>query len=285
MSVRTVFHSAIVSTATFGLLICGFQPAMGVERRDSGQDDVRRVELFEAMKNGDIEVKFVPRDAARANLLVENKTKKPLHIQLPDAFAAVPVQAQFGGGMGGGGMGGMGGGGMGGMGGGMGGGMAQGMGGGMGGMGGGGMGGMGGGGMGGMGGGGGFMRVAAEKRHKVALTTVCLEHGKPDPNPKIPYTIIPIEQFTQDPSVIELCTHLGYGRVPQNTAQAAAWHLMDKMSWQELASKNRRESAYTGNTPFFNGNELRAAMSVVQYVSKDEPAVQVSLADDYTSAE
>ncbi|QDS90370.1 hypothetical protein EC9_45780 [Rosistilla ulvae] len=285
MSVRTAFHSTISSTAVFGLLICGLQPVMGVERRDAGDDNVRQVELFEAMKNGDIEVKFVPRDAARANLMVENKTKQPLHIQMPDAFAAVPIQAQFGGGMGGmggGGMGGMGGGGMGGMGGG---GMAQGMGGGMGGMGGGGMGGMGGMGGGGMGGGGGFMRIAAEKRHKVALTTVCLEHGKPDPNPKIPYTIIPIEQFTKDPHVIELCTHLGYGRVPQNTAQAAAWHMMDKLSWQELALKNRSESAYTGNTPFFNIGELRAAMALVNYVSKDAPIAQVSLADDYTSAD
>ncbi|NND95949.1 MAG: hypothetical protein HKN47_01315, partial [Pirellulaceae bacterium] len=107
-------------------------------------------------------------------------------------------------------------------------------------------GGMGGGGMGGggMGGGGGFMRVPPERMKKVSVTTVCLEHGKPDPNPKMAYKMVPLEQFTDNPQVRVLCEALGYGQVTQNTAQAAAWHLMDDMSWQQLAKKNRVESKY-----------------------------------------
>ena len=68
------------------------------------------------------------------------------------------------------------------------------MGGGMGGMGmgGGGMG-MGGGGMGG-GGGGGFFNIPAEKVGQFKVQTVCLEHGKKDPRPAIPYEIKPIER-------------------------------------------------------------------------------------------
>ena len=100
------------------------------------------------MDAGQIEVKIIPQNATKANVLIRNLTDKPVELRLPKAFASVPVLAQgmMGGmgGMGGGGMGGMGGGGMGGGGG-------QAGGGGMGGMGGGGMGGMGGGGMGGMG--------------------------------------------------------------------------------------------------------------------------------------
>ncbi|KAA5545584.1 hypothetical protein FYK55_06325 [Roseiconus nitratireducens] len=160
------------------------------------------------------------------------------------------------------------GGGMGGMGGGMGGG-GQAMGGGMGGMGGG-MGGMGGGmGMGGMGGGmGGFMRIPPQREQKVSVTTVCLEHGKPDPNPKMAYTIVPLEVVTKDERVHVLCEALGYGQVAQNTAQAAAWNLMDDLSWQTLAAKNRVESKYTGNVRWFSPIEIKAAMAVVREATR-----------------
>jgi hypothetical protein len=185
-----------------------------------------------------------------------------------------------GGGGGGGGMGGMGGGGgqgmgggMGGMGGGMGGGGMGGMGGGMGGMGGG-MGGMGGGGMGGM------FRVNPERPGKLKVPCVCLEHGKQDPNPRMKYKIVPLEQVNVDPRVRDLCTVLGQGKVAQNTAQAAAWHIANRMSWDELAHKNRIESQYTGNVKFFNPIELQSAFQLTGLINQEqklrETADQVS---------
>ncbi|WP_237607205.1 hypothetical protein [Roseimaritima sediminicola] len=257
--------------------------------------EARDVEFFQAMENGDIDVKFIPRNAAEANVIIKNKTDKPLHIRLPDAFAGVPVNAQFGG-MGGMGMGGMGGGmgmgGMGGMGGGMG--MGQAMGGGMGGM-----GGMGGGmGMGGMGGGMGMgmgaMRIAPEKVRKLAVTTVCLEHGKPDPTPKMAYKIVPLDVVTKDERVASLCSMLGRRQIAQNTAQAATWHLTDGLKWRELAAKNRVESRYSGNVPFFTPVELRQAMTVVNYVtsqaadpsgqSESDSDSETTAADRYNTA-
>jgi hypothetical protein len=195
-------------------------------------------------------------------VLVKNLTDKPLDVKLPASFASVPVLAQgmMGGGMGGGGMGG---GGMGG-----GGGQAGG-----GGMGGGGMGGMGGG---GMGGGGGFMRLAPEKMRKVAVETVCLEHGKPDPNPRMAYKMVPLEQFTQDETVRVLCESLGNRQVTQNAAQAAAWHLMDGLTWHELATKNRVESKYTGNVRWFSNIELRTAQAIVSEAARIAKARQES---------
>ena len=126
-------------------------------------------------------------------------------------------------------------------------------------------GGMGGGGM-GMGGGGmggGFMRVPPERMKKMTVTTVCLEHGKPDPNPKMAYKIVPFEKFSKDENVRVICEALGNGLVTQNTAQAAAWHLTDKMSWDDLAKKNRVESKYLGNIRWFSPIELRTAAAVV----------------------
>jgi hypothetical protein len=228
------------------------------KRSAKSPEKFKQVEFFDGMKSGEIEVRFIPQDSRSANVLITNKTEQPLTIKLPAAFAGIPVLAQFeggGGGMGMGGMGGMGGGGMG-----MGGG--QGMGGGMGGGGGfgGGMGGFGGGGMGGMGGG--FFNVGADKVGKIKATTVCLEHGKDEPNPRMKYVIAPISQLTKDPRVIEVCKMVGRGEIPQNTAQAAAWHLTDDLTWQELANKNRVQTRFQ-TVKYFTGRELQLALQVV----------------------
>src|SRR5690606_30047510 len=101
------------------------------------------------------------------------------------------------------------------------------------------------------------------KQLKVKVTTVCLEHGKQDPNPRAAYKMVPAEQFTQDARVIEVCRLLGHKRLSQNVAQAATWHLTDNLSWQELAVKNRIESKYTGNVRWFHPQELHLAAMIV----------------------
>lgn len=218
------------------------------------------VEFFAALDSGDLEIDFIPRDVKEATVIFRNVTDKPMQVKLPETFGALPVLAQgFGGGMGGMGGGGMGGGGMGGMGGGGG----QGMGGGMGG---GGMGGMGGGGMGGMGGGGGMFRVEADKPRKLSAATVCLEEGKPDPNPRMKYRIVRLEEVNPSPEVAEVCKALGYGKIAQTTAQAAAWHLANGLSWDKLSTLPRVVSKYTGVEYYFSSYDIQAAIRVVAAV-------------------
>ena len=72
---------------------------------------------------------------------------------------------------------------------------------------------------------------------KLKVTTVCLEHGKRDPRRRTPIEIRPLDSWTDKAEVIELCKMLGRGQIDQRSAQAAAWHLQNEMSWQELASK------------------------------------------------
>jgi hypothetical protein len=224
-------------------LIC---PLAVAADRSAPKPAPEAVEMFAAMDAGQIDVKLIPKDSTECRVLIENKTKKPLSVKLPDAFAGVPVLAQPGMGMGGG----LGGGGLGGGRGGTGGGM-QSMGGGMGGMG---MG-MGGGGMmGGMG----MMNVPPEKVAKLKVTTVCLEHGKDEPRAKVPYEIKPITAFTDRVQVHEICRMVGNG-MNQRVAQAAAWHLANDMSWQELAGKQLR-FANGMRSPYFSAVEIRAAM-------------------------
>ncbi|MBI2480893.1 MAG: hypothetical protein HYV60_20365 [Planctomycetia bacterium] len=238
-------------------------------------EEIRAVGLFEAMDKGDVAVRFIPKDATEANVLIENKTDKPLTIKFPEAFAGVPVLAQFGGGGGGfGGGGGDPGGGLGGGGGGGG----QGLGGGGGGLGGGG-GGFGGGGGGFGGGGGGFFNVAPQKVTKVKVPCVCLEHGKPDPTPRMNYKIVPIDTLTKDPNVIEVCKMLGYGEIPQNAAQAAAWNLANGLSWQELAVKNRVELKTVGYAErFFAPLELVLASRIADEATRRAKATKSAVA-------
>ncbi|HUE75004.1 MAG TPA: hypothetical protein VMP01_29320 [Pirellulaceae bacterium] len=217
--------------------------------------EAEKVDLFAAMESGDIEVRLICKDSTTGNVLITNKTKKPLAIKLPDAFAGVPVAAQFGcpGGPGGGGFGGC-------PGGGGGGGGQQGLGGGGGGFGGGG----GGGGFGGGGGGGGIFNVAPEKVGKIKVVTVCLEHGKDDPNPRIPYELRPIESFVEDQKVIELVKMVARGEIDQHSAQAAAWHLANDMSWQELAQKIGKKHLNGTTEPYFTRVNLQRALAATK---------------------
>jgi hypothetical protein len=192
--------------------------------------DAQQIDLFEGMRNGDLAVRFVPKDSREARITIENKTEKPLTVKLPAAFAGVPVLAQNGNGNGNGNNNNK---------------QQQGMGGGM----------MGGGMMGGM------MYIAPEKVEAFKVPAVCLEHGKAEPRPTVPYTIVPIESFTDRPAVQELCRMLGEGKINQRVAQAAAWYLQNDMSWQQLATKQQRRAG-GGTSPYFTPAEIRAAMQL-----------------------
>ncbi len=219
-------------------IVLAASPTGGLQKSGEFNASHESVEMFQAIEQGKIAVKIIPKDSTECNVLIENKTDQPLNVALPIAFGAVPVLAQFGGGMGGGGMGG----------GGMGGGGNQSMGGGM-------MGGGGGGGM--MGGGGGMFNVAPEKVGQFKVTTVCLEHGKKEPRAAVPYEIRPIDQVTDRPAVQALCAMLGSGQVSQRAAQVAAWNLNCNMSLQELAAK-RLQYANGVSRPYFQPFELHA---------------------------
>lgn len=233
-----------------------------------------QVDLFQAIEDDVIEVKFIPRNEAEARVIFTNKTEQPVSIKLPEAFAGVPVLAQFGGGGLGGGLGGGGLGGAGGYGGGAGGG-AQGLGGGFG-------GGLGGGGGLGIGGaGGGFFNVPPEKTRQLKVGTVCLDHGKPDPTPRIPYEIRPIDSYVERPEVVEVVKAFARGELARGAAQAATWHLNNDVSWRELAAKTRgMRHPVTGRRPsWFSPLEIKVGMAVAQKARQ-----MVQSTDGYSSA-
>ncbi len=209
------------------------------------------VEMFEGMKSGQIDVKIIMLSSKEANVFIENKTKAPLNVQLPEAFTAVLAQGGFGadpfGGQGGNQQNQSAGGGMGNMG-------------------------------GGQGGGNNFFNVPAERVGEMEVPCVCLEHGKDEPNPRLEYKIQPFEAYSSDSRLREVLTLLGQRKVSQRVAQAASWHLANNMSWQELASKEIRRlngQRYS----YFNPLEMQGAVNLVQYATvqakqKDKPTVE-----------
>jgi hypothetical protein len=250
--------------------------AASPSRRTAEEPTGEVIGLFEGMESGDIEVKIFPKDSTEGTVTIKNKSGKPLTIKVPDALAAVPVAAQFGGGgMMGGGGGMMGGGGGMGMGGGN-----QGMGGGM--MG----GGMMGAGMGGMGGqAGGFFNVAPDKVVKGKITAVCLDHGKKDPNPRVPYVLIPAGSYAKNAEVTELLKMLVRGEIDQHSAQAAAWHLQNGLQWEELAQKIGAKHLSGRVEAYFTRDQLQRAFAATKVAveraekaSREKPSAE-SLGD------
>ncbi|MCA9270769.1 MAG: hypothetical protein KDA41_19950 [Planctomycetales bacterium] len=214
------------------------------------------LDLFAAMEAGSVEATFIPRDSRRATIQLRNKTDQPLSVRLPAAFAGTPVLAQIGG-PGGflGGPGGVFGGG----GGGAGGGGPQAVGSGFPAPGGGpaanpfaGM----------FGAPGGVMNIPPGKVLKVKRATVCLEHGKPEPGPRIAYRIVPLEEACADPAVRELMIVLANDAASQRVVQAAAWRLANDKSWDDL--EQMAVTHINGQrTPWFTPDEIAAARKLV----------------------
>ncbi len=99
------FTAVFSITICFGFAISSFasaEEALVSIEKPAVVDEAVQTQMFAAMEAGQIDVKFIPLGPEKANLLIKNLTEKPLNVQLPAAFAGVPVLAQFGGGMGGG---------------------------------------------------------------------------------------------------------------------------------------------------------------------------------------
>ncbi|MEM8733552.1 MAG: hypothetical protein AAGG44_05000, partial [Planctomycetota bacterium] len=108
-------------------------------------------------------------------------------------------------------------------------------------------------------GGGGFFRIEPDKKRRIMVQTVCLEHGKRDPNPRMPYQLVPLKNVSNNPAVEQLCRDLASGKIGQNTAQATTWNLENGLSWEQLAALNRRQSRWLGNESRFTATELKDA--------------------------
>lgn len=123
-----------------------------------------------------------------------------------------------------------------------------------------------GGGMGGMGGG--MFSVPPEKVRTIKVTTVCLEYGKPEPSPRLPYKLVALDAFSSDPHLALVLAAFGRGELSQKVAQAVTWHLASGLSWQKLAAEKIDRAGGYPDEPYFMPAELMAAYRVVEVAAK-----------------
>ncbi len=226
-------HSLAVIGCIVSLL--GASPAAAFNPVQDSQGNVQGTDVFAAVEAGDLEVGVVPQSERRVTIQLKNKTERPLTIQLPPALGAVPILAQqpglfgfpnpggqnqnqqqapqqLGLGINGGNRGGN-----------------------------------------NNGGGnlfGGMFNIPAGRAIKIKADAVCLEYGKPSPDARMKYQLKPLAEVCDKPELAAVLTSLGKDQMDQRTAQAAAWHLTDDLSFSKLAGLLRREVGGTKEYQF-----------------------------------
>jgi len=227
-----------VSAAALLLLVGG--------ARAAGSNEATEVELFDAIKSGQADVRVIPRDSTVLTLMVKNTTDRPLRLQMPPALVAAPILAQQpfpnlfqnnnnnnnnnssgnqavgfrpgqnnnnnnnnnNGPFNP------------------------------------------------------FMNVPAGREIKVRLPCVCLEHGKPDPTARVAYELRPLSDFSTDRRVATAIASLGEKNADQLVIQLAVWNMVNEKSWDELAAM-KTSSLPAFAEPRFDRQELAQALQLV----------------------
>jgi len=125
-----------------------------------------------------------------------------------------------------------------------------------------------------MGGGGGFFSIPPERVVAVKFNSVCLQHGRPEPTAANKYRLMPVSRVSKDPVLYELLSAVGTGRVDSQAAQAAAWTISDKMTWQQLASKQVDHLGGQPSTPYFTQEQLLGAQQLLAMAVEQSQATK-----------
>lgn len=107
----------------------------------------------------------------------------------------------------------------------------------------------------------GLFSIPPERTVRLAYTSACLAHGKPDPTPRSNYQLVKTEDYTPDGLLRALIAVAARGEQPANSVQAAIWHQADQMTWEQLAAKVRYQA--TGPSPWFSDKDIQQAKELV----------------------
>lgn len=119
----------------------------------------------------------------------------------------------------------------------------------------------------------GFATVPAGKSIQLRMRTVCLDHGRPVPMPRLTYRLMPVEDYTTDPILAELLERYS-PRTDQEVMQAAAWHVANGLSWDKLATLSNNGVVTTFNRR--QVNDAKALVESVETAAKSRPQTKVA---------
>ena len=75
------------------------------------------------------------------------------------------------------------------------------------------------------------------------------------------YTIAKVQDFRDNPVLEEVLKMVASGQLDEQSAQAATWHVTDKMSWEQLAAKSIPHIGRPA-TPYFTPQQIARAQSI-----------------------
>jgi hypothetical protein len=110
--------------------------------------------------------------------------------------------------------------------------------------------------------------LAAGQKLAIRVPTVCLEYGKREPTPRMPYRLEPLAKVSEDPAVALVLGGLASGHLTQKVAQAAAWHLSSGRTWEQLAAEVIDRAGGDPDLPVFTAAELAAARKAVEVAER-----------------
>jgi hypothetical protein len=111
------------------------------------------------------------------------------------------------------------------------------------------------------------------------VPVVCLDHGLRDPSSSKPYKMVPADEHLDRPAVIELLKAFGRGELEHDAVQAAAWHLNNDLSWEQLAAKLAGTRRSSSRPPYFRAEAIRAG---VTYANEAVRVAELN-ADEYAA--
>ena len=268
LRLRTLLVLAVTTAVVAGSISSALARSDRIKGANPFDSSHETVDLFEAIEQGTLSVKLIPRDSKECRLMITNESQESVNVQLPAALSAVPVVAQILPGAVPG--------------------MNQGF------------------DQGfdqgssnapqrlGVGnpfgrqsplqmgpnmqgnplmnpGNGPFFapfNIAPEKVAHLKLPSVCLDHGHPDPRPAMQYRLEPIASVTELKELVLLCSRLGSAEVSQRVAQAAAWHLSNGKTWEQLQAMRIRGLGRP-DRPFFHAYEVVQAKKLVEELAAE----------------
>jgi hypothetical protein len=103
--------------------------------------------------------------------------------------------------------------------------------------------------------------IPPEKTVQLAFNSVCLNYGRREPHAGMKYKLAKAESVTTDPVLLQLLEDYS-PRTARDAQQAAAWHLANGLSWEQIAQL--MDEKIPGNPiPFFNAQQIQAAKALV----------------------
>ncbi len=112
----------------------------------------------------------------------------------------------------------------------------------------------------------GFFSIPPEKTVQIALNSVCLNYGRREPNAALKYQLVRAETVTTDPVLLQLLEEFS-PRTNRDVQQAAAWHLTNGLTWEQIAQLT--DQKVPGNpTPLFTPRQIQGARELVEQVTK-----------------